>query len=288
MEESPKEPNEAEGEARHSAHFIRHSKANYASYEQVASSDDPTRPVNIEGQVVPDLTESGVELAKQEAQRFFAELDPNRDELFFTSSNEVRALETAQLYKIVAKEKGFTIHTPEHVRGELAEDIGEGDVWVIDALSLNTQNVLVNSAFSPEAQLSTLNVDGLDEETRDKWQKARAIVNADDKGSWGANYFAHSEELKQIFPEIETSEELYAGRFQKLLKLALFGFKKADEATAGKNIRILAFGHENYMGYALNKYFDEHELKNCEVVTIEQSEKEMMTIERREITKEIH
>jgi len=127
-----------------SAHFIRHSKSAYRTYEEIQKSESPEQQLDPEKQVTPDLPEAGIELAEQEADKFFEDLDPETDAIFFTSSNEARALETANIYRKAAHEKGFDIITPENTRGELAEEIGEGEIRVLKNLSLNIDNVLLS------------------------------------------------------------------------------------------------------------------------------------------------
>mgnify|MGYP001620184623 CR=1 FL=1 len=269
MEKTPENlPEESRENREGSVFFTRHSKAGYKTYAEILKSDDPTAPVDPERQVVPDLPEAGVELARDSAEEFLDTLDPETDQLFFASSNEARALETAAIYKEVAETKGFEIIKPEHVRGELAEEIGGGDIRVVDALSLNIKNNLLSSVFNPSAHVGEVNLEALDPKTLTKWNEARAIIEAGDRDSWGANFYEYGEEIQKIFPELKTSRELYETKFKNLLRLAEFGLKKAEESSLDKNIKILAFGHENYMGYALNKYFGEHEIKNCETLTI--------------------
>lgn len=265
---------------KHSAHFIRHSKAGYQTYKKILKSGDPMDPVDVENQVTPDLPPEGVEFARQEAERFFTNLDPERDELFLVSSSEARALETANIYKEIAKERGFVIHKPEHVRGKLAEKIGGGDVRVVDALSLNIKNTLVSAVFNPDSRLGEISLKSLSPEAAEKWKQARAIIDSDDRGSWGANFYTHSEKIQRIFPEIKSARDVYESKFQQMIRLAEFGFRKAQKVGGGKSIKILAFGHEEQIGYALNEYFSDHEIKNCEAITIEGDGRDF-TIERR-------
>lgn len=281
------EPEENPKERQDSVHFTRHSKAGYKTYAEILKSDDPTAPVDPENQVVPDLTEAGVEMAHEAAEKFFEGLNSKIDQLFFASSNEARALETANIYREVALAKGFTVVKPEHARGKLAEEIGGGDIRVVQALSLNVKNTLLSSVFNPEAHLGEVKLDALDVETREKFEQARAIINADDRGSWGENFYEHGEEIQKIFPEVESSRDLYETQFKNLLRLTEFGLKKVEESDPDKQVKILAFGHENYMGYALNTYFNEHEIKNCEMVTIEPVGGDL-TIERRGEVKKLN
>jgi hypothetical protein len=125
-----------------------------------------------------------------------------------------------------------------------------------------------------------VNWEAVDPETKEKWEQARAIVSADDSGSWGGNFFKHSEEIQKFFPELRNARETYETQFQNLLRLTRFGLKKAKESGSEKNIKMLAFGHENYTGYAINQYFGDNDIKNCETISISTG-KEGLLIERR-------
>jgi len=103
-------------------------------------------------------------------------------------------------------------------------------------------------------------------ETRKKWKKARKIIERDNKGSWGANHYYYSKKIKEIFPHIKTSEDLYEQKFKNLLRLIKFADKKIKEANLGKNIKVLGFGHENYFLYFLGKYFKKPTIENCEAI----------------------
>lgn len=249
--------------------FTRHSKASYKTYAETLASENPQAPFDAEKQIIPDITESGIELAKNEAEKLFTAMNPETDALFFASSNEARALETANIYRQAAHEKGFEVLTPEHTRSGVAETIGEGEIRAVKNLSLDNTNTLESNVFNPKFLTGKENLLVLDSETRRKWDEARAIIDADDKGSWGTNFYHHSEEIQKIFPELKNAKEQYETKFQNLLRLAEFGIRKAEESEHPKNIKILAFGHENYMSYALNKYFGDHEIKNCETITVD-------------------
>src|SRR3989344_1243394 len=268
-----------ENQRKDSVHYTRHSRAKYGSYARIAESENPQGSIHHEDQVTPDLPEAGVELAKVEAEKFFAELNPGTDELFFVSSGQTRALETAAIYRGVAKAKNFEILAPENVRGNLAREIGGGDIRLVRNLSLKPSNVLIDSIFNPDRTLPAINWDAVDLETRNRWEKAHKMIQDDDKGSWGANMFHHGAEVKKLFPEVDTAEELYESQFKNLLRLAEFGMKKAGESGREKNLKILAFGHESYMGHALQQYFENHEVKNCETVTFELDEQGAFTLE---------
>lgn len=263
-----------------SVYFTRHSRSTYGTYGKIKESDNPRAPVDREDQVVPDLPEDGIELANNKAREFFTQLNPEEDSLFFVSSDEARALETASIYKKIAKERGFEVLKPENVRGKLAEEIGDSEIRTLKSLSLNQKDALVAAVFSPDSQLGSPNWGAVDDEFKEKWARARAIINSHDYGSYGANLFHHSEAIAEIFPKIKTARELYEINFKNLLRLVKFAVDKISSSGQKKKVKILAFGHENYLAYALNKYFGEHEIKNCETLRVDVGEGEIDLIRR--------
>lgn len=252
--------------------FTRHSMAQYLTYLQKKLSDDPTGPIDYESQIPNDLSEKGIELAKEKALDFFANFDPSKDVLFFASSNEARAIETADVYRRIAKEKGFEILIPEHTRSSYADEVGDGEIRVLQNLSLNIKNMIVFSVFNPDSQQNPKFLEKVDPETRAKYEQARAIINAHDYGNLVDNFYNYSEEVKKIFPEIKTAEDMFSIQFRNLTRLAKFGLEKAKESGLDKNVKIISFGHENYMINALQEYFGERALKNCETIQIDVSE----------------
>ncbi len=264
--------------------FIRHSKAAYRSGSAIVGSENPDRPIDPKEQVFPDLTEAGVELAQHEAEKLFGEMDPAADALFFASSDQARALETAQMYKNIAKGKGFVIIAPEHHRNPLAERMSEEEVRVVESLSLKPESSLWGSLFSPPTQLAPINWSGVDAAVRSAWEEARQVVLQDDKGNWGANFAHYSDILRErgLLPnEQSTAHELFETQFQQLLRLARFGARKAKEGFGGKHIKILAFGHENYLAKAFKEYFGEEGIQNCEAVHVRVNADDSLEIERR-------
>ena len=269
------------------AYFTRHSKAKYETYIEALKSDDPQKAVEHEKQITPDLPERGVELAEQEAEEFLNNLDPEKDALFFVSSGEARALETANVYRRKARDRKFEIIKPEQTRSKLAEKIGKGEIRKLEALSINIDNVLLSSVFNPERQSGGINWKGVDKETRRKWDRAREIISRDDQGSWGANFFHHSEAIQKIFPEIKSAKDLYEKKFKSMIKLLRFGIKKIRESEHEKNIKILAFGHDSYLVHALNKYFEDHSIGNCETIELTIDKDDKITAKFRDQEKEI-
>ena len=242
--------------------------AGYKSYAETAASENPEAPFDPDRQVTPDLTGKGVELAREKAEEFFARLNPETDTLFFVSSNEARAVETADVYRQVAHEKGFEVIRPDNSRSELSDRLAEGEIRILDNLSINSKNTVANAVFSPEAQRPKINWEVLSDESRQKWEEATAIVDTEDKGSWGANFHAYSDAVKKIYPEVDTTQELYEKNFQNLVRLLKWGIAKAEEGGMERAVKILAFGHENYLMTAFEEYFQEHGIRNCETMRV--------------------
>ena len=257
---------------KNSAHLLRHSISGYKTYKEAIKSEDPQAAVDYDKQVTPDMPEAGIELAKNKAVEFFKTLDPETDAIFFVSSNEARALETANIYREEARKQGFEIIKPEHIRNNLADEIGKGEIRAVNTLSLNIDNALLGSVFNPDKYLGEINWEAIDQETKKKWDKAREIINSDDKGSWGGNFHHHSEEIQKIFPEIKSAKNLYERQFKNVLKLVNFGMDKIEKANINKNVKIIGFGHENYLTYALDKYFKDHSMDYCEAIEFDVDE----------------
>ena len=215
------------------------------------------------------MAETGIELAKEKAREFFSTLNPESDILFFVSSNEARAIETANIYRRVVSEMGFKVIKHENVRDELAKNIGDGYIRTLDSLSLGHGSPFVASVFTPMSQQLEINWCAVDDDMRDKWERARKIISADDQGSWGANFHKHAERVKSIFPEIKSPNEEHDKKFKNLQRLVKFARRKTGNKDDQKNVKILAFGHENYMGIALENAFDDPEIKNCETIVFD-------------------
>ena len=262
-----KEPSDAEIERKAEGTRIfnfRHSKARYDEYAKKLESDSPQGSIDIEFQALDDLTLEGHELARKQAHAFFDLMNPHSDIFYIVSSNLTRALQTADIYARVAMERGFNVIRHKKTGSQIADKIGKGYVRSIDALSVNNGDELKDSVFNPPSQLPPINWQAVDSEVKAKWDEARRIVLADDKGSWGANLFAHSAEVKQIFPSMKSSQDLYDGQYKRLLRLAEFAKKKAGN----ERVNILSFGHENYMGVPLEQDTGNHALPNCEGVEL--------------------
>ncbi len=291
-------------ESEGSMYLLRHSKANYKTYAEILKSDNPQAPVEREEQILPDLTPEHKEFANKEAEKFFEHLDPQKDLLFFVSSDEARALETANIYREKAHTLGFEVVkpykdlesnklVPATRRKSIVNKIGGGEIRTLPSLSLNIKNTLISSVFNPENRLNEINWEAVDDETKEKWDQARRIINKDDHDSWGANFFYHSEELQKIFPELASAKEKYETKFHQIVKLIEFAYKKIKEHKDANpdftnNIKVIGFGHENYLVYALNEYFKDHEIGNCEAISFTTDDMGQITLKRREETKQIN
>ena len=114
-------------------------------------SEDPSRPMVR----VPHITREGrlghheIERVNMEANRFFAGYTPSSDAFFIVSGNEEDSLETANVYRLTAEERGLEVIRPEHARNE-RDDITHGSVRVLSDLSIergDTAEDLYNREF---------------------------------------------------------------------------------------------------------------------------------------------
>lgn len=242
--------------------FTRHSKAKYDEYGKILSGDDPRAPFDHTKQESTDLTPEGIKLANEKAILFFDNLDPKEDQIFLVSSNEARAIGTASIYRQVAISKGFEVIKPEHSRSPLSDKETEGDARVLNALSLNTEDTLQFLVFSSSEP--NVNWQAVDPEFKQKWQTARQMIEAENKGTWGNNFAAYSHKIKEIFPEIETAKTFYETNFKNLLTLMKWADKKIQKS--GKKVKVLAFGHEDYIVKFLHDEFGQEGIQNCETI----------------------
>ncbi len=72
----------------------------------------------------------------------------------------------------------------------------------------------------------------------------------------------------------------YERQFRNLLRLVLFSARHDSEFNSGKRIKILAFGHENYIRPFLNEYFADTKLDNVETIKVAVGDDEVI-VERR-------
>lgn len=253
-------------------HFVRHGQARYKPYVDVLGGPTPEQPMDYGNQPEADLTVEGRQHAEQKANELFEHLNPETDALFIVTSPERRTIDTAEIYRQVAKRAGFEVLAPDHTRSDLANEISEGEVRVVHALSTKIENVLVSMVFGPKQQYdpSWVNWDVVKAATRKQFNAARQVIEADDRGSWINNYVAHSESIKKMFPKsLTTAQERYEKDFNNLVRLAKFGVQKSKDARLDKSIKILAFGHENHLAVALENFFGDHDLLNCETLAID-------------------
>jgi hypothetical protein len=254
-----------------SADYVRHSQAGYKSYVETLKNN-PTDPFNKNEQITPDITEVGIELAKNSAKEYFKTLDPSKSILFFVSSNEARAVETANIYRETAKTEGFEIIVPENSRSTISDEISEGEIRILNNLSLNHPNILANMAFSPAKYRVGINFDNVSDEEKKLFEQAAAIIDSNDQGSYAKNFEKYSEEVKSIYPDIKSAHDLYTREFKNMKRLLHFANKKAQASKLDKEVKILAFGHENMLIESIREDFQEDGINNCEVLHIKLAE----------------
>lgn len=245
-------------------HLTRHSKSNYDEYERVLGGENPHAKFEHQKQQKTDLTAAGIELAEAKSQELFKHMNPQTDRLFFVSSNEARAIGTADIYRKAAAEKGFDIVGHKKTGSKLAEEVGGNEIRVLNTLSLNPKNTLLFHVYSNNAP--DINWGDQDAAFVEKWKKARAIIEKNNKGSWGGNFLAYGDEIEKIFPEVESADKFYRGKMLSLLKLIKWANKKLAEGDH-HNIKIMAFGHEDYLVKFLQEIFDQEGIQNCETIT---------------------
>ena len=243
---------------------FRHSRARYAEYAKKLASENPQGVLDLENQSLEDLTPEGGEFARTEAHKFFDLMDPDQDVFYVVSSALTRALETADMYARVAIERGFNVVRHQNTGTQIAKKIGHGYVRSLDALTVNQGDIVSDCVFTPESQLPQINWGAIDVEMKGRWDEARKIVLANDRGSWGANFFEHAEDVKNLLPSIKSPQDFHDHEFKNLLRLAEWGKKNADN----QRISMLSFGHENYPGLALEQDTGSHALANCEGVEL--------------------
>lgn len=244
--------------------FIRHAQSSYETYANILKSKDPQGVVNSEKQVKDDLTDEGIVMAKEEAVKFLSKLNSGEDILFFVSSSESRTLTTANIYKEIALKLGFEIIHQENVKCK--EECA--DIRILVSLSLRNVRPFIVSIFTPEKYQTDINWDAVDEGMQKKWTHARKIVLEKDYGTWGDNFYGYADEVKSIFPELKTPLELFNSQFKNLQRLATFARDKISKEDGDKSVKILAFGHEDYMSVALEKKFFKKDLGECEVILL--------------------
>jgi hypothetical protein len=256
---------------RFSADYFRHSESGYKTYKDKLKSDSPNTPLDPEKQYVEDLTPRGIKIAREAATKYFEGLNPEKDRLYFVSSNEARALGTAKVYKEEAEKRGFVIiDMPEgRKKDDIAYRVTGGKVRTSKKLSVNPQNLVLDNIFMPADKRFEVNEKALTPDFLEKYNRAKAIVDADNKGSYGANLVAYSEKLREIFPEIKTAEQAEKEKLQSLIHTFGKYAKRHEEQGSEEDIKVLAFGHQDQMVGFLNREFGNADLKNCEAVSFD-------------------
>ncbi len=261
----------------------RHSKSNYDTY--IDQKERGEKKFDPENQKYPDLSEEGLQLAHEKASEFFDKLDVKSDKLFFISSNEARAIATADIYRQEAISRGFEVIKPGKTNSKLADKETDGYVRTSRVLSLNPDNYALHSIFVtglPE-EIQRIIAENLPEEMREKWLRARKIINDAPpevkKKGWGEVFFQYSDEIKKIFPNIKSSEDLEK-QFRSIIKLIEWGKNKVAESGMEGNIKVLGFGHENYVASILDKRLGDRDMVNCESIVIDTDNSGEFNIER--------
>ncbi|MDP1814534.1 MAG: histidine phosphatase family protein [Leadbetterella sp.] len=280
-----------------SVHMIRHSASSYKNYADIEKSNNPTGPMDYNNQGF-DLTEQGIEIAKEEAKKFFDQFDSKKDSFIFFSSEEERCLDTTQFYIAEAHSRGFEIisHDQSKIRNKRAEELGGKEMRTVKNLGLNVDNTLLIGIYNPEKYLRTdINWESLaGTDVKKRWEKVREIIANDDRGSWWKNFYKHSAKVKEIFPEATTALDRYEKKFKNLLRLIEFAAKKNKENNNGeKNIRVVGNSHVDVFGYFLNKNFQEEnggeeiEMKNCEEIRFDVNDNGELVVRYRDFSEKI-
>lgn len=242
--------------------YFRHAQALYGAIKDKLLSADPRGPIDIDTQPDDDLSPEGHVRAQAAAEAFFSRLIPGKDIVAIVASTQMRALQTARAFLDEARQRGFTVVEHEKTGSEIAEKVGGRHIRSLETLSHGYADALPDAVFNPPSQLPEINWKAVPPEYRTRWDRARAKVLADDKGNWGANFFAHSEEIEPILPGVRSSKDLFAKRYKALVRQAQVALRSPE----GERVNILAFGHENMVGIPLERDTGDHALPNCEGV----------------------
>jgi hypothetical protein len=175
---------------------------------------------------------------------------------------------TADIYRKTALKLGFKIVQQENNKEDDNHTKEYPNIRSLSSLSLKNVRPFIVSIFTPEKYKTDINWNMIDEEMKNKWLQARKIILENEYDDWGDNFYYYADRVKEIFPELKTPVELFNSQFQNIQKLAAFARNKMNREYSGKSIKILAFGHEDYMGVALEKEFCDKNLGECEVVLL--------------------
>lgn len=271
---------EQESERKHiSVDVFRHSGPPFYQLNEwlVRSKCPEAAPDAYEQWFDSDLPPEGKKLARKKAEEYFNKLSPETDALFFVSSDLVRAAETAKIFLDVARKRNFEIIKPrtrDRKPRNHAEEIGEGWIRKIECLTLNhLENMLREFVFAQKDYLKEgiVNPEAVSEETKEMWVRARKIMEEGGiEDTWGKNYmkFAERFEKERIFPDVMSAEQVYKSKFFNMARMAKIAEQKMREQNPEKNIRVVAFSHENSFLHFLNENFGEH-MHFCENINFE-------------------
>ncbi|MFA5925725.1 MAG: hypothetical protein WC831_02220 [Parcubacteria group bacterium] len=286
----------------------RHDDAIYSQNEMIPRSSEPLQLFEKLAQPPEDLSVKGREHAYEMANEFFNHFNPNTDEIAIASSALTRSRQTAAIYLEVAKEKGFTVkiiagddhgnvnflsqeefeklnqakkefhQSRGQVTKELFERQGGNEIRTLGPLSLdNIKQMFVEFIFHQDNYMNKVQkkyLEKIPDGYKELWAEARKIIEADNKGSWGANFLEYSEQLQRLFdehkarqssdsniiPHFASVKDMYEKNFRNTLYL----MERYDDAIDAyeadhprhKRIRVLGFSHENQLIYFLNKEFN--------------------------------
>ena len=290
-------------------YLVRHDDAVYSLNISIAESSEPLQLFNKSAQPSEDLTETGISHAEQMAYEYFSNFDCKNNEIAFFSSALTRARQTAAIFLRVAKEIGYKIKIisgrsdsakvqllnleefenvdekrkrmymkRNQVHKELFENQGNAEIRTLGLLSLDyLKQSFVDSIYLPYdyiQQMKNDNAAKLPAAYKDIWTKCRKVIEADNRGDWGANFLTHSVCVQAMFrkykidrslddstiPSLSSVRDLYNGIFRNILKL----MEKADDMldfyesshSEQKKIKIIGFTHENQLLYFLKKEFN--------------------------------
>ena len=265
--------------------------------EAIVRGENPEAPfIPSEQDFTSDLSPEGQEKAREKAKEFLSQFDPQKDTLYFASSNLVRARETAAIFLDEAEKQGFEIleaqpKSAHRRRNDVEKSLGGEEIRTLESLSLHINNMLVEFMFNPGDYMNprpgeeahVLFPENVSPATRELWEEGRKIIESDNKGTWGKNFLAHSAAIRKLFeeykkkhpsvavPRVTTAEDMNNSRFRTMLQ----EMKRVKdrmgryEEEEGKRIRVLAFSHENAFLHFLDKEFDQKGIDKLEAIGYE-------------------
>ncbi len=300
--------------------FMRHSIAGYAkAIEGIINRPLQAVPISRSTYLedYKDLTPEGKELAERAAKKLLDGMDPENDVLYIASSPTERAVETAAIVLRLARERGFTIvdHGEKGLRDQdqSSKVAAHSQIRTFPALASLDMKIpaWIADLFTPrdiyahdlKAPLSEENIDRLfinnwgvigeteegqlTVEQQNAWKRAKQIIINDDKGTWVSNLVHHApkiiKEFKDDFPELVDPIENSMKQLAVMTRMFRWGLDKfkSNPENANKSLKVLVFGHEEYMA-ALEDIFGEggHNIENCEVTSLIPREDGAFTIKK--------